>query len=138
MPLIDYALAVYYIMVPAQVSTNMARYDGMRFGLQDDTSKYPDLKSYYADIRTRGFGDEVIRRILTGTHVLSAGYYDAYYNKALKVQQALKSEFARIFSSYDIIIGPTSPVFPWKIGSHENDPVADYLADIYTVPVNIV
>ncbi len=137
MPLIDYALAVYYIMVPAQVSTNMARYDGMRFGLQDDTSKYPDLKSYYADIRTRGFGDEVIRRILTGTHVLSAGYYDAYYNKALRVQQALKSEFARIFQSYDIIIGPTSPVFPWKIGSHENDPVADYLADIYTVPVNI-
>ena len=137
MPLIDYALAVYYIMVPAQVSTNMARYDGMRFGLQDDTSNYPDLKSYYADIRTRGFGDEVIRRILTGTHVLSAWYYDAYYNKALRVQQALKSEFARIFTSYDIIIGPTSPVFPWKIGDHEDDPVSDYLADIYTVPVNI-
>lgn len=138
MPLIDYALAVYYIMVPAQVSTNMARFDGMRFGLQEDTSTYPDLKSYYADIRTRGFGDEVIRRILTGTHVLSAGYYDAYYHKALRVQQALKSEFARIFQQYDIILGPTSPVFPWKIGEHDNDPVADYLADIYTVPVNIV
>jgi aspartyl-tRNA(Asn)/glutamyl-tRNA(Gln) amidotransferase subunit A len=102
--MIDYSLAVYYIMVFAQVSTNMARYDGMRFGLQDDTSTYPDLKSYYADIRTRGFGDEVIRRILTGTHVLSAGYYDAYYNKALRVQQALRSEFARIFQQYDIII----------------------------------
>ena len=138
MPLIDYALAVYYIMVPAQVSTNMARYDGMRFGLQDDTSIYPDLKSYYADIRTRGFGDEVIRRILTGTHVLSAGYYDAYYNKALKVQQALKSQFVRIFNNYDIILWPTSPVFPWKIWEHTDDPVADYLADIYTVPVNIV
>jgi aspartyl-tRNA(Asn)/glutamyl-tRNA(Gln) amidotransferase subunit A len=137
MPMIDYSLAVYYIMVFAQVSTNMARYDGMRFGLQDDTSTYPDLKSYYADIRTRGFGDEVIRRILTGTHVLSAGYYDAYYNKALRVQQALRSEFARIFQQYDIIIWPTSPVFPWKIGSHDNDPVADYLADIYTVPVNV-
>lgn len=137
MPLINYALAIYYVMVPAQVSTNMARFDGLRFGLQDNTANYPDIKSYYADVRTRGFGDEVIRRILTGTHVLSAWYYDAYYLKALKVQQALKSEFAHIFHSYDIILGPTSPVFPWKIGSHEDDPVADYLADIYTVPVNI-
>lgn len=137
MPLISSALAIYYILCPAQVSTNMSRFDGLRFGLQHNTSEYPDLKSYYAQIRSEWFGDEVIRRILTGTYVLSSWYYDAYYRKALLGQQALKSEFARIFQDYDLIIWPTSPVPAWKIGDNMDDPVTDYLADIYTVPVNI-
>jgi len=137
MPLISSSLAIYYILCPAQVSTNMSRFDGLRFGLQHNTSDYPNLQAYYADVRSEWFGDEVIRRILTGTYVLSSWYYDAYYHKALLAQQALKSEFARIFADYDLIIWPTSPVPAWKIGDNMDDPVADYLADIYTVSVNI-
>ena len=132
---LDKALSVYYILMFAEVSSNLARYDGIRYGLSHpgETS----IKSYF-ESRTAGFGDEVRRRILLGTYVLSSGYYDAYYNKANLVRDMLKKEFARIFKDVDVIATPTSPIPAFKIGEKAHDPLAMYLADIFTVPVNIV
>lgn len=132
---LEKALAVYYIIVPAEVSSNLARYDGIRYGLSHpgETS----IKSYF-ESRTAGFGAEVRRRILIGTYVLSSGYYDAYYNKAILVKEMLKKEFDRVFKDVDIIATPTSPIPAFKIGEKAQDPLAMYLADIFTVPVNIV
>jgi len=132
---LEKALAVYYIIVPAEVSSNLARYDGIRYGLSHpgETS----IKSYF-ESRTAGFGAEVRRRILIGTYVLSSGYYDAYYNKAILVKEMLKKEFDRVFKDVDIIATPTSPIPSFKIGEKSQDPLAMYLADIFTVPVNIV
>ena len=132
---LEKALAVYYIIVPAEVSSNLARYDGIRYGLSHpgETS----IKSYF-ESRTAGFGAEVRRRILIGTYVLSSGYYDAYYNKAILVKEMLKKEFDRVFKDVDIIATPTSPIPAFKIGERSQDPLAMYLADIFTVPVNIV
>jgi aspartyl-tRNA(Asn)/glutamyl-tRNA(Gln) amidotransferase subunit A len=131
---LEKALAVYYIIVPAEVSSNLARYDGIRYGLSlpGDTS----IQSYF-ESRTAGFGDEVRRRILIGTYVLSSGYYDAYYNKANIVRDMLKSEFEEVFKGVDVIATPTSPIPAFKIGEKSKDPLAMYLADIFTVPVNI-
>lgn len=132
---LEKALAVYYVIVPAEVSSNLARYDGIRYGLSHggETS----IKSYF-ESRTAGFGAEVRRRILIGTYVLSSGYYDAYYNKAILVKEMLKKEFDRVFKEVDIISTPTSPFPAFKIGEKAQDPLAMYLADIFTVPVNIV
>lgn len=132
---LEKALAVYYILMPAEVSSNLARYDGIRYGLSHpgETS----IRSYF-ESRTHGFGTEVRRRILLGTYVLSSGYYDAYYNKANIVREILKKEFVRIFNDIDVIATPTSPVPAFLIGEKASDPLAMYLADIFTVPVNIV
>jgi aspartyl-tRNA(Asn)/glutamyl-tRNA(Gln) amidotransferase subunit A len=132
---LEKALSVYYVLMFAEVSSNLARYDGIRYGLSHpgDTS----IRSYF-ESRTEGFGPEVRRRILLGTYVLSSGYYDAYYNKANLVRDMLKKEFVRVFNDVDVIATPTSPVPAFKLGEKSHDPLAMYLADIFTVPVNIV
>lgn len=132
---LEKALSVYYVLMFAEVSSNLARYDGIRYGLSHpgETS----IRSYF-ESRTAGFGDEVRRRILLGTYVLSSGYYDAYYNKAILVRDMLKKEFAKAFAGVDVIATPTSPIPAFKIGEKSHDPLAMYLADIFTVPVNIV
>ncbi len=132
---LEKALSVYYVIMFAEVSSNLARYDGIRYGLSHpgETS----IRSYF-ESRTAGFGPEVRRRILLGTYVLSSGYYDAYYNKANLVRDMLKKEFARVFKDVDVIATPTSPVPAFTIGEKSHDPLAMYLADIFTVPVNIV
>ena len=103
-PLLKYVIPLYYVIVPAEVSTNMARFDGIRYGLQRDTLDYDDIFAYYASIRHDGFGDEVKRRIMLGSYVLSAGHYDAYYHKAQQVRQLLKRTFDNIFADYDAIL----------------------------------
>lgn len=132
---LEKALSVYYVLMFAEVSSNLARYDGIRYGLSHpgETS----IKSYF-ESRTAGFGPEVRRRILLGTYVLSSGYYDAYYNKANLARDMLKKEFAKVFMDIDIIATPTSPVPAFAIGEKSHDPLSMYLADIFTVPVNIV
>lgn len=132
---LEKALSVYYILMPAEVSSNLARYDGIRYGLSrgGETS----IRSYF-ESRTAGFGAEVRRRILLGTYVLSSGYYDAYYNKANVVRDMLKKEFDKVFDEVDVIMTPTSPVPAFKIGEKSKDPLSMYLADIFTVPANIV
>lgn len=134
-PNVEKALSVYYILMPAEVSSNLARYDGIRYGLSHpgETS----IRSYF-NSRTEGFGQEVRSRILLGTYVLSSGYYDAYYNKANLVKDMLKKEFEKVFKDVDCIATPTSPIPAFTIGEKSNDPLAMYLADIFTVPVNIV
>ncbi len=132
---IEKALSVYYIIMPAEVSSNLARYDGIRYGLSHPGKN--SIEGYFLS-RTAGFGAEVRRRILIGTYVLSSGYYDAYYNKAQLVRQMLTKEFTRVFQDVDVIALPTAPIPAFKIGEKAHDPLAMYLADIFTVPVNIV
>lgn len=134
LPLIKYSLAVYYIIQPAEVSSNLARYDGIRYGLSEEADKLFDV---YAKSRANGFGKEVRRRILLGTYVLSHGYYDAYYNKAIKVQKAIKEELAKVFQEVDVIATPTSPFLPFKFGEKLAAPISMYLSDLFTVPANI-
>ena len=137
MPILEYGVSTYYIVCPAEVCTNLARYDGVRFGLQKKASEYGTLEDYYADIRSEWFGEEVQRRILTWSHVLSAGHYDAYYQKAQNVRKQLRKELACIYKDYDAIIWPTSPVPAWKLWSNNEDPTQMYLMDIYTVIANL-
>lgn len=129
-----YALAVYYILMPAEASTNLARYDGIRFGLS-----LPGENNIagYSNTRGAGFGKETRRRIMLGTYVLSHGYYDAYYKKATQVRALITKEFKKVFESVSLIATPTSPIPAFKIGEKSNDPLAMYLADIFTVPVNV-
>lgn len=134
LPLIKYSLAVYYIIQPAEVSSNLARYDGIRYGLSLESDKLYDV---YAKTRGVGFGKEVRRRLLLGTYILSHGYYDAYYNKAVKVRHAISLELKNIFKNVDAIITPTSPFPPFKFGEKSKDPVSMYLSDLFTVPANI-
>ncbi len=131
---IDMALAVYYIIMPAEASTNLSRIDGMRYGYSADGKTFWDV---YKNSRGKGFGKEVRRRILIGTYVLSAGYYDAYYGKAQKIRAMLKQEFAKAFEAVDFIATPTIPFVAWKIGE-KTDPLSMYLADIFTITANIV
>ncbi|MDE4542431.1 Asp-tRNA(Asn)/Glu-tRNA(Gln) amidotransferase subunit GatA [Thermoanaerobacterium sp. R66] len=131
----DYALAAYYIVASAEASSNLARYDGIRYG--HAAEKYEDLIDMYMVSRSEGFGKEVKRRIMLGTYALSSGYYDAYYNKALKVRTLIKQDYEKAFQDVDVIVGPTSPTTAFKIGERVEDPLAMYLADVYTVPVNI-
>lgn len=134
MPSLSYALAVYYIIMPAEVSTNLARFDGIRYGASVRGASADEIMS---KSRGAGFGKETRRRILVGTYVLSSGYADAYYRKALKVQDMIRSEYAKAFTEVDVIATPTSPVPAFKIGEKASDPLAMYAADIFTVPVNI-
>jgi len=135
LPILDQALAVYYIIMPAEVSANLAKFDGVRFG---NPAPAEELWDVYKKTRGRNFGEEVKRRILMGTYVLSAGYYDAYYKKALKVQMVMKYELSKIFQKYDAILGPTTPTTAFKIGELTTDPLTMYLSDIYTVVANII
>ncbi|MDD5098990.1 MAG: Asp-tRNA(Asn)/Glu-tRNA(Gln) amidotransferase subunit GatA [Candidatus Colwellbacteria bacterium] len=135
LPSVKYALSVYYIVTCAEVSTNMARFDGIRYSRTDET--YNNLRDIYEKTRGVGFGDEVKRRILLGTFVLSAGYYDAYYGKAQKVRRLIKDDFEKAFESVDVLLCPTSPTVPFKFGEKTDDPMQMYLSDIFTVPVNL-
>jgi len=134
LPYSKYSLAVYYIIMPAEVSTNLSRFDGMRYGLHEEGS---DLLDVYKKSRAKGFGKEVRRRVLLGTYVLSHGYYDAYYNKAIKVREKIKAEFANAFKKVDLIATPTVPILPFKLGEKLDDPVAMYLCDIFSAPANL-
>src|SRR5260221_8706876 len=130
MPHTDYAIATYYIIATAEASSNLARYDGARYGLRVDD---PTLLGMYRKTRGAGFGAEVKRRIVLGTYVLSAGYYDAYYLKGQKVRSLIAQDFRDAFTKVDAIVTPTSPVPAFKLGERANDPLQMYLADIYTV-----
>ena len=129
----EYALSTYYILAPAEASSNLARYDGIRYGVRE---KGENLDDIYLNSRTEGFGDEVTRRILIGTYVLSAGYYDAYYRQAQKVRRLIKNDFQRIFDEVDFILTPTTPNEAFKIGE-QLDPISMYKNDIYTVPTSL-
>ncbi len=133
LPLMEYALPAYYIIQPAEASSNLARFDGMRYGTRADGTL---LESYQA-ARGAGFGREVKRRIILGTYILSAGYFDAYYKKALAVRTAIFDELHAVLKDVDVLVGPTAPTTAWKIGERMNDPLAMYLADIFTVGANI-
>lgn len=134
LPHMPYSLAVYYILMPAESSTNLSRFDGIRFGYRNEKDT---LLETYLSSRGEGFGKEVQRRILLGTYVLSHGYYDAFYNKALKVQKAIRKEFEDVFKTVDVILTPTAPSGAFKFGEKSSDPVAMYLCDIFAVPANI-
>jgi len=134
LPSTDHALGVYYIIQPAEASANLARYDGVRFGLRVEGRDYIDT---YKRTRGEGFGAEVKRRMILGTYALSAGYYDAYYVKAQKVRRVIKAEFERVFTQVDALVTPTSPTVAFEIGAKTNDPLAMYLNDVFTLPVNI-
>ena len=135
LPNFEYALAAYYIIVPSEVSANLARFDGIRYG--HSAKNAPSLIDTYFESRSGGFGAEPKRRIMLGTYVLSAGYYDAYYLKAQRVRALIKKDFDDAFDEADIIVGPTAPSTAFKIGEKSSDPLALYLEDIYTVPVNL-
>lgn len=135
LPHSEYALPAYYIIVPSEVSANLARFDGVRFGHQSRDAK--TLFETYAKSRKEGFGDETKRRIMLGTFVLSAGYYEAYYIKAQKVRQLIRDDFIKVFALVDYILGPTAPTPAFCFGAHKNNPLAMYLADIYTVAINL-
>ena len=134
LPHIKYALPCYYIIAPAEASSNLARYDGVKFTHRVDAENIIDM---YEETRSQGFGDEVKRRIMIGTYVLSSGYYDAYYLKAQKVRQLIKKDFDHAYKIVDAILTPSTPSSAFKIGEKSNDPVSMYLNDIFTVPVNL-
>ena len=131
----DYALATYYIIACAEASSNLGRFDGIRYGYR--TKNFTNLEELYKNSRTEGFGDEVKRRIILGTYVLSSGYYDAYYKKAQKVRTYVKEQFDKCFAKYDLLLTPVAPTTAFDIGSKSNNPLEMYLADICTVSINI-
>ena len=131
----DYALATYYIIADAEASSNLGRFDGIRYGYR--TQNFENLKDLYRNSRSEGFGDEVKRRIILGTYVLSSGYYDAYYKKAQQLRTLVMQEFSKLFEKYDVLLTPTSPTVAFDIGSKSNNPLEMYLSDICTVLVNI-
>jgi aspartyl-tRNA(Asn)/glutamyl-tRNA(Gln) amidotransferase subunit A len=135
LPHTEYCVAVYYLIAPAEASSNLARFDGVRYGFRDRTAD--TLVDTYNRSRSRGFGDEVKRRILIGTYALSAGYYDAYYKKASQVRTLVKEDFAKAFSSCDLVVSPVTPTPAWKIGEKADDPLALYLSDILTLSANL-
>jgi len=135
LPHTKYALPTYYIVAPAEASSNLARYDGVKYGYR--SKKGQNLIEMYENTRGEGFGDEVKRRILIGTYVLSSGYYDAYYLKAQKVRKLIKNDFDQCFKNIDAILTPSTPSSAFKVGEKSNDPISMYLNDIFTVPVNL-
>ena len=135
LPHTKYALPTYYIVAPAEASSNLARYDGIKFGYRSKKGK--NLIEMYENTRGEGFGDEVKRRVLIGTYVLSSGYYDAYYLKAQKVRRLIKNDFDKCFTNIDAILTPSTPSSAFKVGEKTNDPISMYLNDIFTVPVNL-
>ncbi|WP_295543006.1 Asp-tRNA(Asn)/Glu-tRNA(Gln) amidotransferase subunit GatA [uncultured Pseudacidovorax sp.] len=132
LPRTELAIPVYYIIAAAEASSNLSRFDGVKFGHR--ASQYRDLAEMYMKTRAEGFGDEVKRRIMIGTYVLSHGYYDAYYLQAQKVRRMIADDFQAAFRDCDVIAGPAAPTVAWAIGAHSDDPVADYLADVFTLP----
>jgi aspartyl-tRNA(Asn)/glutamyl-tRNA(Gln) amidotransferase subunit A len=134
LPSVEFALACYYIIAPCEASANLARFDGIKYGL---SAKADNLLGVYLKSKGQGFGDEVKRRIMIGTYALSSGYYDAYYKKAQEVRQLIKQDFKKAFEKVDLIFTPVSPVPAIKIGERTGDPLSMYLMDIYTVSVNI-
>lgn len=136
LPHTEYAVPTYYIIMPAEVSTNLARFDGIRYGLSE-LQQSQDLQEVYKASRAKGFGNEPLRRIMLGTYVLSSGYYSSYYGKAKQVQDMIRKDFTEVFKQVDAIITPTSPHTAFQIGEKVNDPVAMYLEDIFTVATNL-
>ncbi|MDI7252562.1 MAG: amidase family protein, partial [Actinomycetota bacterium] len=134
LPHLDYALSAYYIIAPAEASSNLARYDGVRYGLRVEGE---DMLEMYGKTRASGFGAEVKRRIMLGTYALSAGYYEAYYGQAQKVRTLILGDFRRAFERYDVLVSPTSPTPAFRLGEKVEDPLAMYLSDVYTIPVNL-
>ena len=135
LPIAEYALATYYIIADAEASSNLGRFDGIRYGYR--TPNYENLRDIFVNSRAEGFGDEVKRRILLGTYVLSSGYYDAYYKKAQQVRTLIKNEFDKAFEKYDILITPTAPNVSFDIGSKTSNPLEMYMEDLCTVPINV-
>lgn len=134
LPSLKYGLTAYYLVAPAEASSNLARFDGVRYGLRVNS---PDTNSMYGATRAAGFGDEVKRRIIVGTYALSAGYFDAYYGKALKVRRLISDDFARAYTQADVLLTPTSPIEAFKVGEKTDDPMSMYLCDVYTIPTNL-
>lgn len=135
LPITEEGLSAYYIISSAEASSNLARFDGIRYGYR--TKDFNDVDELMIKSRTEAFGPEVKRRIMLGTYALSSGYYDAYYNRAQKLKKKIKEEFKKAFSKYDVILSPTSPTLPFKIGEKCEDPLAMYLGDIYTININL-
>jgi aspartyl-tRNA(Asn)/glutamyl-tRNA(Gln) amidotransferase subunit A len=134
-PRFRYGLPTYYIIAPSEASANLARYDGVKYGLR--VPEADNLLSMYGETRASGFGAEVKRRIVIGTYALSAGYYDAYYLKAQKVRSLIKQDFDRAFAQVDILVTPTAPTTAFKAGEKTSDPLSMYLSDLMTIPVNL-
>ncbi len=135
LPRTELSIPVYYIIAPAEASSNLSRFDGVKFGHR--AKDYVDLVDMYKKTRAEGFGNEVKRRIMTGAYVLSHGYYDAYYLQAQKIRRMIADDFQNAFKECDVIAGPVAPSVAWKLGENANDPVADYLADIFTLPASL-
>ena len=134
LPNSKYAIAAYYILTMAEASSNLARFDGVRYGFRDNSN---DLESMYLNTRSKGFGDEVKRRIILGTYVLSSGYYDAFFKKGQQVRRLIKNDFQNVFNNVDVILLPTSPTPAFKQGENLSDPLKMYLSDIFTTPVSL-
>jgi len=135
LPRTELSIPVYYIIAPAEASSNLSRFDGVKFGHR--AAQYTDLADMYKKTRAEGFGDEVKRRIMMGAYVLSHGYYDAYYLQAQKIRRMIADDFQNAFKECDVIAGPVAPTVAWKIGEKSDDPVANYLADIFTLPASL-
>jgi aspartyl-tRNA(Asn)/glutamyl-tRNA(Gln) amidotransferase subunit A len=135
LPHTEYAVADYYIIAPAEASSNLARYDGVRYGYRAPNPR--DLSEMYSRSRCEGFGPEVKRRIMIGTYALSSGYYDAYYRRAMQVRTLIKKDYEQAFERVDALVTPVSPTPPFKIGEKTDDPLAMYLSDIFTVTANL-
>jgi len=135
LPHTEYALAAYYLLSSSEASSNLARFDGVRYGVRAENPH--NLLDLYLKSRSEGFGDEVKRRIMLGTYALSSGYYDAYYLKAQKVRTLIKQDFDQVFEKFDVIVGPTAPTTAFAIGSQTDDPLTMYLNDILTIPVSL-
>jgi aspartyl-tRNA(Asn)/glutamyl-tRNA(Gln) amidotransferase subunit A len=136
LPHTKYALPAYYIVAPAEASSNLARYDGVRYGLRELPER-ANLQEMYAATRAAGFGDEVKRRIMIGTYVLSAGFYDAYYTQAMKVRTLIQRDFEKAFAQCDVILAPTAPSAAFALGEKSDDPIAMYLNDVFAVPASL-
>jgi aspartyl-tRNA(Asn)/glutamyl-tRNA(Gln) amidotransferase subunit A len=135
LPRTELAIPVYYLIAPAEASSNLSRFDGVRYGHR--ALHYDDLQDLYKTSRSEGFGAEVKRRIMIGTYVLSHGYYDAYYLQAQKLRRMIAEDFQACFRQCDLIAGPVAPTVAWKLGAKSDDPVASYLADIFTLPASL-
>jgi aspartyl-tRNA(Asn)/glutamyl-tRNA(Gln) amidotransferase subunit A len=135
LPSLPHAVATYYLVATAEASSNLARYDGVRYGLRAEGAR--DLKDLYGTTRDRGFGPEVKRRVLLGTFVLSAGYHEAFYLRAQKVRSLLRQDFEQAFSACDLVATPTTPAPAFRFGEKTDDPLQMYLADVFTVPANL-
>ena len=135
LPRTSLSIPVYYIIAPAEASSNLSRFDGVKFGHR--AKDFTDLADMYEKTRSEGFGDEVKRRIMIGSYVLSHGYYDAYYLQAQKIRRMIANDFQRAFANCDVIAGPVAPTVAWKLGDKSDDPLANYLADIFTLPASL-